>query len=352
VSVRLLVRQRNEAGGTQKPIEVVIDEPAITIGRDKACQLVLSQQAVSRTHARITRDGALFFVEDMGSAYGTQVNSQPLPKGEKRLLRDGDIIAIAQFDVTFDRVIDLPPIAQSEKTSMLAKQLVKDAMRGMGGSAEGPYFRIMNGPKEGLRIELGDVQELIIGRDEVADIVLKDDLVSRQHAKVRRDWSGTHLEDLDSRNGMKINRRRVKRKTLRDSDEVEIGSIRLLYLDPNEVKDPPELSEVSAQPAEDDDGGDPTHNEPDGPEPVKDPPAKPAAAALVAAEHAKAAAASPATAKGPPPGQQVEEEEEEEQEEEPEDDGRPDKKMIAALVGMGVFALMLLGLIVAVLAGL
>jgi hypothetical protein len=111
-------------------------------------------------------------------------------------------------------------------------------MRGLG-SGEGPYFRVMNGPKEGEKIEVADAQELVFGRDETADIVLKDDLVSRRHAKVRRDWSGTHVEDLESRNGIKVNKKRVARKTLRDRDELEVGGIRLLYLDPSEVREAP-----------------------------------------------------------------------------------------------------------------
>ena len=74
-------------------------------------------------------------------------------------------------------------------------------MRGLSAGGEQPYFRIMNGPREGERIEIADAQEYIIGRDETADIIFKDDLVSRRHVKVRRDWSGVHVEDRGSRNG-------------------------------------------------------------------------------------------------------------------------------------------------------
>ena len=107
MSVRLTVKQSSEAGG--QATEHVLDDAVITLGRDKTCQVVLAQQAVSRTHARITQEGNLFFLEDLGSAYGTQINGKPLPKGEKRLLRNGDVIVIAQFDVRFDKVADLPP---------------------------------------------------------------------------------------------------------------------------------------------------------------------------------------------------------------------------------------------------
>jgi pSer/pThr/pTyr-binding forkhead associated (FHA) protein len=236
MGVRLLVKQRGEAGGAEKGSEVILNDEVITLGRDQTCQVVLAQKAVSRSHARISQDGPLFFIEDLGSAYGTTVNGEMLSRGEKRLLRNGDTIAIAQFDLTFDRLADLPKNA-NEKTSYVARKVVKDVMRGTG---EGPFFRIMNGPSEGQRIELTEGQELIVGRDAgSANIVLKDDMVSRRHAKIRRDWSGTHVEDLESRNGVKVNKRRVTTRTLKDRDEVEIGSIRLLYLDPSEVREAP-----------------------------------------------------------------------------------------------------------------
>ncbi|MFP2932553.1 FHA domain-containing protein, partial [Pyxidicoccus sp. 3LG] len=249
MSVRLTVTQRSEAGSNPST-EVVLDDAVITLGRDKACQVVLPQQAVSRNHARICQEGTLFFLEDLGSAYGTQINGKPLPKGEKRLLRNGDVIAIAQYDVKFDRMTELNADVTSEKTSFIARGLVKDAMRGLA-SGEERYLRFMNGPREGERIEIGDAKELVFGRDEQeADIILKDDLVSRKHAKIRRDWSGTHVEDLGSRNGIKVNKKRVNRKALKDSDELEVGATRFLYVDPSEpAEEPVQIStEARAKP--------------------------------------------------------------------------------------------------------
>ncbi|WP_434388447.1 FHA domain-containing protein [Melittangium boletus] len=236
MSVRLTVKQSSEIGG--KSTEHLLDDAVITLGRDKSCQVVLAQQAVSRNHARITQEGNLFFLEDLGSAYGTQVNGKPLPKGEKRLLRNGDVIAIAQFDVRFDRVTELPHDVESQKTSFVARNMVKDVMRGLSGGEE-RYLRVMNGPREGERLEISDASEFVIGRDNSADIVFQDDLISRQHVKVRRDWSGTHVEDLGSRNGIKINHKRASRKLLRDGDELEVGGVRLVYVCPSEAPEEP-----------------------------------------------------------------------------------------------------------------
>lgn len=241
MSVRLTVKQSSEAGGS--PTEHVLDESVITLGRDKSCQVVLTQQAVSRTHARITQEGNLYFLEDLGSAYGTQVNGKPLPKGEKRLLRNGDVIVIAQFDIRFDKVAELPHDVDSQKTSFVARNMVKDVMRGLSGGEE-RYLRVMNGPREGERLEVNDAQEFVIGRDESADVIFRDDLISRRHVKVRRDWSGTHVEDLGSRNGIKVNRKRASRKLLRDGDELEVGGVRFVYVCPSEA--PEEQAEVLA----------------------------------------------------------------------------------------------------------
>jgi len=269
MSVRLVVKQRSAEGGAKTGTEQVLDAQSITLGRDKSCEVVLQEQAVSRKHARITRDGELFFIEDLGSSYGTQVNGKKLGKGEKRLLRNGDTIVIAQFDVTFERVAELMP--SSEKTSFIARQAVKDVMKGL--NAEKPFLRVMNGKMEGQRLEVNEGQAVIIGRDPSCDLVLSDDLASRQHAKVRRDFSGTHIEDLGSRNGIKVNKKRVKSRALKDRDEVEVGGTRFLFLDPTEVREAPALEpepsfEMTSPPK-------PPEPEPPPPEPEPEPEPEP-----------------------------------------------------------------------------
>jgi pSer/pThr/pTyr-binding forkhead associated (FHA) protein len=240
MGVRLTVKMKGEAGGADKAKTVMLDNEVITLGRDPACEVQLAQQAVSRNHARISRDGTLFFVEDLGSSFGTELNGTKLPKGEKRLLRNGDTIAIAQFDVTFDRIADVGAENSDAKTSFLSRKVVKDVMKGLSAGGENAYFRVMNGTQEGQRIEVSDASEIVFGRDaDAADVVLNDDLVSRRHVKVRRDWSGTHVEDLGSRNGIKVARKRTKKATLKDRDEVEIGGVRLLFIDPSEVHEDP-----------------------------------------------------------------------------------------------------------------
>jgi pSer/pThr/pTyr-binding forkhead associated (FHA) protein len=237
MSVRLTIKSKGHEGAQDKHHSVVLNDDAILFGRQEDCQVVLAQKAVSRHHAKIAREGTLYFLEDLDSTYGTHCNGVKLPKTEKRLLRNGDVIGIGQFDITFATVIDLPDDSHSDGNLFLSRKAVKSVLRGLGDGVELPFFRVMNGPNEGHKIELQDAQEYVFGRDDNADIVLMDDLVSRLHAKVRRDWSGTHIEDLGSRNGIRLNKKPTLKATLHNRDEVEIGAMRLLYVDPEEVLD-------------------------------------------------------------------------------------------------------------------
>jgi hypothetical protein len=53
----------------------------------------------SRQHAAITCEGSTLLIEDLGSANGTYVNRSRVPPGEKRPLRDGDIIQIGEVQI-------------------------------------------------------------------------------------------------------------------------------------------------------------------------------------------------------------------------------------------------------------
>ncbi|NBD08626.1 MULTISPECIES: FHA domain-containing protein [Corallococcus] len=354
MSVRLTVTQRSEAGGASGK-EVVLDDSVITLGRDKTCQVVLPQQAVSRNHARISQEGTLYFLEDLGSAYGTKINGKTLPKGEKELLRNGDVIAIAQYDVRFDKVVEIAPDV-SDKTSFIARGMVKDVMRGLAGGEE-RFLRYMNGPREGQRIEISEAQEHVFGRDEKeADVILKDDLVSRKHAKVRRDWSGTHVEDLGSRNGIKVNKKRVNRKALKDGDELEIGATRFVYVDPAEPPDEPAVS-LSAEPSpasapapSPPRPSPPRREEPPPPEPEPEP-APPPPEEPAPSEDSSAASSEEPSPEGD--GSMGEAMPEPEPEPEPAASmgALSDKKKLVPLIVMGVVGLSFLVLMIAVLAG-
>lgn len=71
-----------------------------TIGRLPECDVVLSDPATSRRHARIVRRDGGFVLVDLGSTNGTFVNGEPVTERE---LRDGDRITLGGTTLEFRR---------------------------------------------------------------------------------------------------------------------------------------------------------------------------------------------------------------------------------------------------------
>lgn len=74
----------------------------VRVGRSQDCELWLSDDGVSRKHARIFREGTAYLIEDTESANGTFVQGQRV---SRQLLHDGDVIqfgptAVFRYTVT------------------------------------------------------------------------------------------------------------------------------------------------------------------------------------------------------------------------------------------------------------
>ena len=76
----------------------LILKPNNVIGRHTECDIVLTEESVSRKHARVFEDGTKFFVEDLQSTNGTFVNGQ---LADRVPLKDKDLLATGNFQFTF-----------------------------------------------------------------------------------------------------------------------------------------------------------------------------------------------------------------------------------------------------------
>lgn len=70
------------------------------LGRHPRCEVVLDDGAISRRHAQILESHGSYFLEDLRSRNGTQLNGQAV-RGRTEL-RDGDEIQICDFRLRFD----------------------------------------------------------------------------------------------------------------------------------------------------------------------------------------------------------------------------------------------------------
>ena len=69
-----------------------VKEEITTIGRSLDNHIQVGDVSVSRKHAKITRNGNRYYLEDLGSQNGTWVNGHPISPGFQIEIKEGDII--------------------------------------------------------------------------------------------------------------------------------------------------------------------------------------------------------------------------------------------------------------------
>lgn len=72
----------------------------ITLGRDKGNDIILDDRLVSRHHAVIQKIGNEYFLEDLESTNGTQVNGQAVPPRLFLRLSLSDTILIGRTELS------------------------------------------------------------------------------------------------------------------------------------------------------------------------------------------------------------------------------------------------------------
>jgi len=83
-----------------------------------------------------------------------------------------------------------------------------------------------------------DQEEFLIGRSMACQLPLDDPLVSRNHAALRVAAGAVFIEDLGSRNGVKVNGDRiVGKRDLSHGDRVNIGKQEMVFVIRSEKKD-------------------------------------------------------------------------------------------------------------------
>ena len=77
-----------------------IQDRRVVIGRAKDCDLRVSDPNVSRRHAEVRQEGATYWVVDLDSTNGMEVNGRRLKRAK---LENGDTITLGSTDVVFSR---------------------------------------------------------------------------------------------------------------------------------------------------------------------------------------------------------------------------------------------------------
>ena len=99
---------------TRDGARFVLGTPSL-VGRDDACDLVLSDARVSQHHARVSFDGTAWQFEDLGSRNGSSINGRPVDPGGSQPLSEGDILILGTPDERWE-------VHRTGKPTLLARR--------------------------------------------------------------------------------------------------------------------------------------------------------------------------------------------------------------------------------------
>jgi DNA-binding NtrC family response regulator len=103
--------------------EIEIVKPSITLGRSRQCEVVLTDDSVSRVHAEIRREGDRYRLLDRESTAGTFLGGSRI---KDAFLRPGDELRLGQLELRFvprDRQPELLPSESEQFGPVLGRSL-------------------------------------------------------------------------------------------------------------------------------------------------------------------------------------------------------------------------------------
>lgn len=193
--------------------------PALA-GGSRADELHLP--GVASSALRLSPVAAGLVVEAL--AAGVRAAGHALTPGARRLLRGGERVEVQGASLLVE-----PAPAGGGATRVAAAALLREAAA--GDEVSGPHLVVLSGPAAGARHVLGPEQT--VGRGRGATIRIADPEASRVHARVRVGARGATIEDLRSKNGVRVNGIPVERRPvpLAAGAEITIGETVLALVD-------------------------------------------------------------------------------------------------------------------------
>ncbi|MBN2359925.1 MAG: FHA domain-containing protein [Deltaproteobacteria bacterium] len=161
------------------------------------------------------------------------------PADDERLVAESDLSQVP----TGEHPALSSIAAESERVSARELEETRCAEQPRQRVSEGARLTVLIGKDKGTGQDL-IYNEMIIGRSERADLVLRDETVSREHCAIRHAAGHYEVVDLGSEGGTLVNGRPTRRALLKHGDEIECGETILRFL----ISEGPSPAERPAEP--------------------------------------------------------------------------------------------------------
>lgn len=202
-----------------KPVnEFPLSHQKVTIGRGNETDLQLDDPAISRIHCQLIKVFNNYFLEDLKSTNGTQLNSSVVTK---HILKHEDNIQLGDYTLRYINSEAIPDIAEEEEDDLDKTVILKTPVRPVTPapavvrkiSPKTAVVRFFKGPKQGKSDKI-DRSLYTIGRP------------GGQVAAIARRPQGFYLLHIGGDDYPKINNKIVDSNRgvqLQEGDVVEVG---------------------------------------------------------------------------------------------------------------------------------
>ena len=255
MAVRFVVRSR-DGQKLQAELDFPFDQARIVLGRGAAADVCIPHPTVSQAHASAQLHGSDWLLSDLNSRNGTKHNGQRLVADRPRKLRDGDLVEIGTYVLSFHTGVVMTEPMSAERTAELARRLWREAQRAQGVELAAPRLCVVSGPRTGDRIEIPPApSRLHIGQAASCQLVLPEPALGRDTLELVHDMEGVLLRSLAGEPLIKAAGHSYKARRLRDGDELQLGETQLFFEEPAQLaidalKREPDLPLRAPEPAE------------------------------------------------------------------------------------------------------
>ncbi len=217
--------------GVLKPCKggnpIPLTKPKMLVGRKSFCDIELKFKNVSSRHCELEFRDGFWYVKDLDSTNGTSINGKGC---QHEWVKPGSILGIARHRFTLEYQATGQP--KDEKSvaevtsSSLADMAGLEPEKGAASGGRGPANRGHLIPAGGgMPIALKD-DHMLVGRAKGCAIRLTDSGVSARHCELEFLDGYWLVRDLGSRNGTKVDGKKIEQKWLFPKSLLQISTLR------------------------------------------------------------------------------------------------------------------------------
>jgi pSer/pThr/pTyr-binding forkhead associated (FHA) protein len=207
--------------------EFNLAKTSVSLGRANTNDIILDDTRVSRSHALLEYGKQGITLVDLGSVNGTRLNGVHV---KRATLKPGDTISLGNQQLKYqveDPSEDIG-LTKIDSQTQLEQAMKQEYLPVVINETRTPSLVVFTGEKT-WRVDLNDLDQAIIGRDESCAVYIDLPNVSRRHAEVQQVNGSFILKDLGSTNGTWLSSEKVEHYLLQDGDIFRIGPAQIIF---------------------------------------------------------------------------------------------------------------------------